>query len=171
MFRLTQKHSKNLDRHVAPVDPKMLLAAQSVRAAVTGAAIAIICLNIVWVYTASASGRFFPWISVWQGIAIGLSVQRTGRGLDWRFPLIAGIAAWIGAFSGNLFIALAFTTTDTGREIDGWWQILQSFFMHTTTVVDLIYAFCAVAVATFYSKRRLNRHEVLALRKNKEAQK
>ncbi len=166
MFRLRQRHSRHLHEASPPVSAERLIAAQSVRAAITGAAIAIIMLNIIWAYTASASGRFFPWFSIVQGAAIGIAVQRTGRGLDWRFPLIAGLAAWVGAFSGNLFIAVAFTGAQNAALDDSWWQILNNFYANTVTVIDVIYAFCAVAVATFYSKRRLNRHEVLALRKH-----
>lgn len=170
MFRLRQKHSRNQGRDTVSVNAENLIAAQSVRAAITGAAIAIICSNVLWAYTASVSGRFFPWISILQGVVIGIIVQKTGRGLDWRFPLVGALGAWIGAFSGNLFIAVVFTGAENGFGSSSWWQILTSFYVHTVSVVDIIYAFCAVAVATYYSKRRLNRHEVLALRKHKEAQ-
>lgn len=164
MFRLKQKHSRNLGQESVPVSAEKLIAAQSVRAAVTGALIAIICCNVIWAYTASVSGKFFPWLAILQGLVIGLAVQRTGQGLDWRFPLIAGIAAWVAAFSGNLFIAWVFTQSHTGYINGSWWQILQHFFMNTVTVIDVIYAFCSVAVAVFFAKRRLNRHEVFALR-------
>jgi hypothetical protein len=168
MFRLRQKHSRYVYEESAPVNADRLIAAQSVRAAITAAAIAIIAFNIVWAYTASASGKYFPWVAVVQGAAIGMAVQRIGRGLDWRFPLIAGVAAWTGAFTGNLFIALEFTASETGRVSGDWWQIVNNFLVHTVTVVDVIYAFSAVAVATYYSKRRLNRHQVFALRKHAE---
>jgi hypothetical protein len=171
MFRLRQKHSRNVYKAAAPVSAEKLIAAQSVRAAITGAVIAIMAMNIVWAYTASASGKYFPWFAIVQGAAVGMAVQRSGRGLDWRFPLIAGVAAWAGAFSGNLFIALEFTATETGRVDADWLQIVQDFCMNTVTAIDVIYAFCAVAVATFYSKRRLNRYQVLALRKYAEEKK
>ena len=171
MFRLGQRHSRHLHEKRPPVDGEKLIAEQSVRAAITGAAIAIIASNIIWAYSASASGRYFPWIAIIQGAAIGIAVQRAGRGLDWRFPLIAGVAAWIGSFSGNLFIALLFTPAETGHLVNSWRRILQSFFTHTVSGIDVFYALCAVAAATFFSKRRLNRHEVLALRKTREAQK
>lgn len=168
MFRLKQKHSQHLHETNTPVSAERLIAEQSVRAAITGAATTIIVFNILWAYTASASGKFFPWIAIIQGIAIGFAVRKAGRGLDWRFPLVAGLAAWAGAFSGNLFIALAFTGAQNAVLDDGWWQIVKNFYLNTITVIDVIYAFCAVAVATFYSKRRLNRHEVFALRKHVE---
>ena len=166
MFRLRQKHSRNLGRDATLVNAEKLVAAQSVRTAITGAAIAIIMFNIVWAYTASASGKFLPWISIVQGAVIGIAVQRSGRGLDWRFPLVAGAAAWLGAFSGNLFIALVFTVTETTGVGSNWWRVLESFFDNTVSVIDVIYAFCGVAVAIFYAKRPLNRHEVLALRRH-----
>jgi len=166
MFRLRQKHSRNLDRESVPVNADKLIAAQSVRAAITGAVIAIIIFNIIWAYTASASGKFFPWFSILQGAAIGKAVQSYGRGFDWRFPVIAGAAAWTAAFSGNLFIALVFTVTETGGVGRDWWEVLRSFYANTLSVVDVIYAFCAAAIAIYYSKRQLNRHEVFALRKH-----
>ncbi len=164
MFRLKQTHSQHLHETNTPASAEKLIAEQSVRAAATSAAIAIIVCNILWLYTASAFGRYFPWIAILQGVAIGLSVRAAGRGLDWRFPLVAALAAWVGAFTGNLFIALAFTATQNAAIDQGWWLILTSFFLNTVTAIDVIYAFCAVAVAIFYSKRRLNRHEVFALR-------
>lgn len=168
MFRLRQKHSRNLHARSAPASAEKLIAAQSVRAAVTAAAITIISFNIVWAYMASVSGKYFPWVAVVQGAAIGAAVQRAGRGLDWRFPLIAGVAAWTGAFSGNLLIALEYTATELGGVDGDWWRILSHFLMHTVTVIDVIYAFSAVALATYYSKRRLNRRQVFALRKHEE---
>ncbi len=171
MYRLGQRHSRHLHEKRPPVSGQKLIAEQSLRAAMISAAIGIIVLNILWAYTASASGKYFPWFAVVQGAAIGYFIQRNGRGLDWRFPLIAGLSAWIASFSGNLFIALLFTTTETGPVRNGWRQILYSFFENTVSGIDIIYALCAVAVATFYAKRRLTRHEVLALRKDKEAQK
>ena len=166
MFRLRQKHSHQLHEGHDPVSAEKLLAEQSVRAGITGAAITIIVCNILWAYTSSVSGKFFPWIAIIQGVAIGFAVRKSGRGLDWRFPLIAGMAAWAGAFSGNLFIAVAFTGAQNAALDDGWWPLVRNFYSNTVTVIDVIYAFSAVAVATFYSKRRLNRHEVFALRKH-----
>lgn len=165
MFRLRQKHSRNLGQQSAPVDAEKLLASQSVRAAIIGAVAATIIFNVVWVFTAVATGKFFPWFSILQGAAIGQAVQRFGRGFDWRFPLMAGVAAWTGAFSGNLFIASVFTVAETGGVGGDWWEVLQSFYLNTISVVDVIYAFCATSIAIYYSKRQLSRHEVLALRK------
>jgi hypothetical protein len=166
MFRLRQKHSRNLGQESTPVDAKKLIGSQSVRAAIIGAATATIIFNVVWVFTAVGTGKFFPWFSILQGAAIGRAVQKYGRGFDWRFPLIAGVAAWTGAFSGNLLVALVFTVAETGGVGRGWWEILRSFYLNTISAVDVIYAICASLIAAYYSKIQLSRHDVLALRKN-----
>lgn len=165
MFRLRQKHSRNLGQESAPVNAESLIASQSVPAAIAAAVIAIIIFNIVWAFTALASGKFFPWFSILQGAAIGKAVQKYGRGFDWRFPVVAGVAAWIGAFSGNLFIALVFTMVETGGVGRDWWDVLPSFLITTVSVADIIFSGTATVIAAFYSTRQLNRHEVLAIRK------
>lgn len=151
------------------VDAQLLIEAQSVAGAILAGIAAMLILSFFWTVLASASGRVFPWFSTIQGIFIGLAVRRFGRGLDWRFPLIAGLVAWCGAFFGNLLVALPVTTGELEvsalEVIRGltWWSIT-TFFDEVITVVDYIYAFCAAAVAVFYSKRRLSRQEEFALR-------
>lgn len=119
------------------------------------------------------TGRVFPWFSIIQGAFVGLAVRRFGRGLDWRFPLVAAVAAWGGAFAGNFLIAIPTTAEELGvSALDvlrglTWWSV-ELFFAELITVVDYIYAFCAVAVAMFFSKRRLNRYEHFALRTDRE---
>jgi len=149
MFRLRQRHSRHLQEANIPASVEKLIAAQFVRAAFMAATITIIIVNILSAYTASVSGWFFPGIAIIQGAPISIAVQKGGRGLDWRFPLTAGAAAWTGAVGANLFIALVFTATETGAVSSGWWQILRSFFANAVSIVDVIYALCAVAVTTF----------------------
>jgi len=150
-------------------DPQKLIAAQSLRGAIAAAVVATLLSSWFWMYVAILFGRVFPWFSILQGALIGLAVRRFGRGFDWRFPLTAGLVAWTGAFFGNLLIAIPATSDELGvtslEVILGltWWSF-QVFFDEVITAVDHIYAFCAAAVAMFYSKRRLNRHEVFALR-------
>jgi hypothetical protein len=152
-----------------PVDPQTLEDAQSVKRAVYAAMAATLVLSAFWMFFAGVTGRVFPWFSIIQGIFIGQAVRRFGRGLDWRFPLIAGLFAWAGAFFGNLVVAVPATTSALDAS---WWEVirgltwwsLRTFFDEVITAVDYIYAFCAAAVAVFYAKRRLTRNEVFALR-------
>lgn len=173
LIGLGKRPSRTSEAPSRQVDPQALIDAQSVHRAALAAVAATLLLSLVWLLLADLSGRVFPWFSIVQGIFIGLAVRRFGRGLDWRFPLVAGLTAWIGAFFGNLLLAIPVTTSaldaSTWQVIRGltWWS-LSTFFDEVVTAVDYIYAFCAAAVAIFYAKRRLNRYEEFALRKRQE---
>jgi hypothetical protein len=106
-------------------------------------------------------------------VLVGIAMQRFGRGLDWRFPLSAGLVAGVAAYAGNLMIGIL----ETGRYIEA--QPLQVvsglsvdtiryFFRNTINPIDHIYAFCSAGIAAFFALRRLNRREVLALRTYKK---
>lgn len=168
-----KKAGKRSGERLPPADPQKLIAAQSLRRALLGGVAAALLMSWTWMYLALLTGRVFPWFSILQGIVIGLAVRRFGLGLDWRFPLTAAVLAWVGAYAGNVLIAIPTTAEELGVSgfaiVRGltWWSF-QVFFDEVITVVDHIYAFCAVAVAAFYAKRRLNRREEFALRTRRE---
>lgn len=175
MFGLKGRKQRDKEGEPQPkVDPDVLLAAQSAKAAVLAAIVTLIVLSGFWTFFTGITGRVFPWFSIVQGVFIGLAVRRFGRGLDWRFPMIAGTVAWAGAFFGNLMVAIPVTTSELGvsplQVIRGltWWSF-RTFFTEVITIVDYIYASCAAAVAMFYSNRRLARHEDFALRTRRRA--
>ena len=96
-------------------------------------------------------------------------MQRFGRGLDWRFPVMAAAIAVLAAYAGNLLIGVL----ETGRYIEAEpirvlgglsADTMRNFFRNTIGPIDHIYAFCAAGVAAFFANRRLKRHEVLGLR-------
>jgi hypothetical protein len=104
-----------------------------------------------------------------MGAIIGMAMQRFGRGLDWRFPVMALVIAGIAAYAGNLMIGVF----ETGRYIEEQpirvmgglsADTMRNFFRNTISPVDHIYAFSACGVAAFFANRRLKRHEVLGLR-------
>lgn len=152
----------------------MILAQQSAVRAVAGGVALVLVLGWLWAIVSLATGRVFPWFSILIGTIVGLGVQRFGRGLDWRFPVIAAVIAWVGAYVGNLMIGIV----ETGRYIEAdpfsvlaglSRDTMKNFFANTVSPVDHIYAFCAAGVAAFLAKRRLNRREVVAIRrKHKE---
>ena len=169
MFGLKRKKRRKSLVDFPPADPQILLDGQSVGRAIVGAAIAVTLFNYAWVLSAELFGKVFPWLSMIQGMIVGLAVRRSGQGFDWRFPLLAAVAAWFGAVSANFVIAMMTTSDDLGVSA---WQVAESltsmtfdvFFTETFNVVDHIYALSAAAIAAFYSKRLLNRREVLVLR-------
>jgi hypothetical protein len=156
-----------------PVDAASLGKSQSPWAALIAAVTVAVCLNIAWLWLSNLSGRFFPWFSVVQGVFIGLVVRLAGRGFDWRFPALAATVTVIAAFGGNFLVSVM--TTSAVLEI-GPLQVLrgltmwswQTWYAEVLRVVDLVYALFAAAVAAIHSKRRLQRHEVFALRSAKQ---
>lgn len=169
MFRLKQKHSRNATDKLPPADGRRLLAEQSLARGLTGSIAVGFLLCWLWALFSTATGRVFPWFSVLIGAIIGIAMQRLGRGLDWRFPLLAAIVAGIAAYAGNLMIGVL----ETGRYIEAApisvvgglsTDTIKYFFGNTISPIDHIYAFCACGVAAFFANRRLKRHEVLGLR-------
>ena len=169
MFRLPQKHSRKQPDTGPRPDATLILAQQSVGRAIAGGIVIVMVFGWIWTTISMETGRVLPWFSILMGMIVGLAVQRAGRGLDWRFPVIAAILAWSGAYAGNLMIGIV----ETGRYIEARpfsvlaglsRDTMENFFALTVSPIDHIYAFCAAGVASFLAKRRLNRREVLAIR-------
>jgi hypothetical protein len=169
MFRLKQKHTPDKRRKLPPADGKRILGEQSVTRALLGGFAVALVLAWGWAVFAMVTGRVFPWFSIPIGALVGLAVQRFGRGLDWRFPVIAIVLAGFAAYTGNLLIGVL----ETGRYIEAsagevLWGLsgdtIRNFFRNTVNAIDHIYAFSACGVAAFFANRRLKRHEVLGLR-------
>jgi len=166
---LKKKHTPKRADRLPPADGRRLLAEQSVGRGVLGSIAVALLLCWLWAISSMATGRVFPWFSIGMGALIGMAMQRFGRGLDWRFPVLALIIAGVAAYAGNLMIGIL----ETGRYIEaGPMQVLgglsldtmRNFFRNTISPIDHIYAFCACGVAAFFANRRLKRHEVLGLR-------
>ena len=169
MFRLKQKHTPDRAKRLPPADGRKIIAEQSVRRGLVGSVAVAILLCWAWALFAMATGRVFPWFTILIGALIGMAMQRFGRGLDWRFPVMAAIIAGLAAYAGNLMIGIL----ETGRYIEAdplsvagglSADTLRNFFRNTINPVDHIFAFAACGVAAFFANRRLKRHEVLGLR-------
>jgi hypothetical protein len=151
VLRLPKRHSRELAGRPDPEAGARLVRAQSLRGAILAAALAIIAFSVVWVVLSTALGRLFPWMTVVQGLIIGLAVRRAGRGLDWRFPVIAAVATVAGALAGKVLRAATSFT----------WPV---FFDEVMTPADAIYAFAGAGVAAFYANRRLSRKQYASYR-------
>lgn len=170
-LRLGQKFARDRARDV---DIDRVIGEQSLRGAVLGSLLAWLLLNSVWVYGCLLFDRFFPWFSIIQGFFIGRAVQHYGRGIDWRFPVLAAAVAILAAFVGSFVSALFLT----GREFDTSvlslvgeisWHTISTFASREFATVGTIYACMAAALAGFFANRRLDRYEAVALRKHREA--
>lgn len=169
MFRLDQTHSKHSGKPGSHADGQAIQSAQSVSAAIIAALTTVVSMNVIWMLSASMLDRVLPWLVIVQGVLVGQMVRRWGRGLDWRFPLIALLAAWLGAYSGNLLLAADTAADEFGTNP---LHILASmsemtlgvYFDELVSPVDHFYAICAAAVAAFMARHRLTRSEEYAYR-------
>ena len=169
VLRLPRRHSRDRGSRPDPEAGARLDRAQSPRGAALAALLTIIAFSALWAMLSLALDRLFPWMTVVQGLLVGLAVRRAGRGLDWRFPAIAAIAAVLGALAGNVIVAASFTAaefeTDTLtvlRAATGFtWPV---FFDEVMTPADGIYALAAAGVAAYCANRRLTRDQYASYR-------
>ena len=174
VLRLPKKHAPGIDEPPDPDLGRRLLAAQSVRNALTGGLIAVILFAALWVLVTAITERIFPWFSVLLGFVVGYVVRVTGKGLDWRFPTIAAALTVIGSLLGIVAISAATTAgeyeTSTVRILSRatplTWPV---FFDEVLTAADYIYAAIAAGIAAFYANRRLTRRQYFALRQWRES--
>jgi hypothetical protein len=173
MPRLRHTYRRSAAPEVPAADAAGLLNQQSLAHASLAATAVAILLNLIWLWLSNITGSFFHTYSLLQGPLIGLAVRRGGRGIDWRFPLLAASVTVLAAFSGNFLVSLVTTGEILGvspmqvlRGLTVWsWQ---TWYAEVLSSVDLIYALFSGAVAAFYARRRLRRHEAFALRSLKQ---
>lgn len=176
VLRLPKKHAPGIDEPPDPGLGRRLLAAQSMRNALTGGLIAVVAFAMLWVMVTAVTERIFPWFTVLLGFAVGYVVRAAGKGLDWRFPVLAAGLAIVGSFLGIVAISAATTAgefetntvTILSRATPLTWPV---FFDEVLTAADYIYAAIAAAIAAFYANRRLTRRQYFALRQWREAAK
>lgn len=173
MLRLPKRHKRDADTPPPAVEATRLLAEQRFGNGVMVAAVAAVVSIAAYVWVAMLFDRNFPWFSVLQGIAIGIAMRRAGLGIDWRFPAAAAGITAIAAAAGSFVVALFLTGREFGTgpfvlisEISV--HTVQVFFSRNFGVADVIYMVFASVLAVFYSHRRLQRHEAIALRRWRE---
>lgn len=174
VLRLPKKHRGAADK-AERVDVRKLLAQQSLRDALVAGIIVIILFSIIWAMLSTLVNRIFPWMTVVLGITIGLVVRRAGRGLDWRFPVLAAGLTLAGAVFANVVVAAAFTADELGTSTFTILRAVTSmtwpvFFAEVVSAADVVYALFGAGAGAFYANRRLMRSEYSALRKWREQQ-
>jgi len=169
VFRLRKKHDPRLPERPTAAEGERLVRGQSVWHGLLAGLIAVVLFAVAWSMTTRLLDQFFPWLSLLLGGLVGLAVRRGGQGFDWRFPAIAAVLAFAGAFLGiivisagttaaefdtNTFVILRNVTTMT-------WPV---FFDEVLTAADGVYAGFAALIAGALSLRRLDRREFQAVR-------
>lgn len=169
VLRLRKKHAPG--RHAPPdaSDGARLARAQSVRNAITAAAIVTILFALGWAVFSTWLARVFPWATMLLGLAIGLAVRQAGRGIDWRFPVIAAVAALLGSVAGNIVVGAAYAATELGTSTlnvlrNVTVQTWPVFFDEVMTAADFVYALFSAGIAAYFANRRLTRRQYQAIR-------
>ena len=168
-LRLRKKHGPGTRRDASAADGERLVRVQSLTSALVASLIAIVIFCFLWISLTSLANRVFPWMTVVLGAMLGFTVQRAGRGVDWRFPVLAAVLTLAGALLANIIVAAAYTAETFGT---GTLEILKSvtsmtwpvFFDEVLTAADAFYAVLAAGLAAFYANRRLTRTQYYALR-------
>ncbi len=114
----------------------------------------MIFINVFWVSISMFFDRFFPWISIIQGIILGKSVRKYGYGIDWRLPLMSFFLALFASISGSFISALFLT----GREFDTGglvlineisWHTVSTFMLNEYGIVGLNTGIISTEMAPF----------------------
>ena len=166
---MRKKHGTGKRRNVTAEDGARLVRAQSFRNAAVAGVLAIIVFSLLWVALSALFDRVFPWMTVVLGAMVGFVIQHAGRGVDWRFPVLAVALTLVGALLANIVVAASTTADifDTStlhvlRSVTSMtWPV---FFDEVLTVADGFYAVFAAGLAAFLSHRRLTRSQYHALR-------
>lgn len=174
-LRLRKKHGSGKPTQVTIADGIRLVRAQSARNAVVAGLVVIIIFSVFWVTLSELTNRVFPWFTIVLGFLLGHSTRLAGRGIDWRFPLIAAGMTVAGSLAANIIVAASVTaellgigTLDVLRAVTSMtWPV---FFDEVLSIADVFYAAIAAALAAFYANRRLTRSEYQALRMWREEQ-
>ena len=98
LLRLRKKHGEGHKVDISAADGARLVRAQSFSSAVIASLVAVVLFSVVWIALTALTNRVFPWMTVILGAGIGLLVRRYGKGVDWRFPTLAGGMAFGGWF-------------------------------------------------------------------------
>ena len=168
-LRLRKRHSSGGQENVTIADGERLVDAQSIRNAIVAGLIIVVVFSVFWVALTTLLNQVFPWFTVALGFLLGYAIRLAGRGVDWRFPVLAAVLAMAGSLFANIVVAASVTAEEFGT---GTLLVLQSvtsmtwpvFFDEVLTIADAFYAVVSAGFAAFYANRKLTRTQYYALR-------
>ena len=170
LLHLPKRHTPASRTAASAEDGALLRAAQSPWYALLAGLAVVVAFSALWAAASLAIGRIFPWMTLLLGFLVGWTVRLAGRGVDWRFPMLAAVLAGAGAIMANIIVAAAFTAgeyetdifTVLGAVTMMTWPV---YFSEALSSVDVAFALIASVVAAYYANRPLSRAEFQALRK------
>lgn len=169
LLRLRRRHGEGQPLDVSADDGARLVRAQSLRNALVASLIVFVVFCVAWIVLTSLTGRVFPWMTVALGWLTGTAIRRTGRGVDWRFPLLAGLVTLLGCVGSNVVLAASTTAAEFGTSTLDILRAVTSmtwpvFFDEVWNIGDSFYAVFSAGLAAVLAPRKLTRSEYFALR-------
>jgi hypothetical protein len=168
-LRLRKRHGEGRKPGITVEDGARIVRAQSLRNATVVSMLVLIIFCAFWIGVSALTDRVFAWMTVVFGGLLGIAIRMTGRGVDWRFPTLAGGVAFAGSVISNIVLAASTTAAEYGT---GTLQVLRAvtsmtwpvFFDEVWNVADGFFAIMAAALAAFLAPRRLTRSQRYAVR-------
>ena len=168
-LRLRRKHGEGHPSEASAEDGARLVRAQSLRRAIVASLVAFVLFCVGWVALASLTDRVFPWMTVVLGGIVGYAIRLAGRGVDWRFPVLAAVVTVLGAVGGNVVVAASTTAAEFGTDTlhvlravtTMTWPV---FFDEHWNTADTFFAALGAGLAAFLAPRGLTRRQNFALR-------
>jgi large-conductance mechanosensitive channel len=145
-----------------------LLSEQNLAAAVIVGAVATLLAATIYGIIVAKWNFSYGFAAAGIGIAVGISMQYLGRGIEMKFAVTASVYTIAGCILGNIFgtvmrlpIENAISTFDVFRSHA--FSVLSRWSISYVSFIDLVFWFVAVAAAVFLVKRPLSRSEGLAI--------
>lgn len=146
----------------------VLLSEQNFQVAVIAGTIAAILAAGIYAVIAAAAGYSVSYMAIGVGAIVGLAIQFLGRGLEFRFVILASVLAVVGCILGNFFAGLLLIARYSGAstsEIADQVTLASvlDFTVANFELMDLVYWLIAIAAASYFAKRPLSREDGLAM--------
>ena len=136
-----------------------LLSEQNFSAAVIVGAVATLLAAAIYGIVVARWNFSYGFAAAGIGIAVGISMQYLGRGIEMKFAVTAAVYTIAGCLLGNVFMVVS--PLDVFRSND--FSLLAGQAVSYVSFIDLVFWIVAVWFAVFLVKRPLSRLEKLAI--------
>lgn len=136
-----------------------LLSEQNFAASIIVGAVATVLAATIYGIVVARWDFSYGFAAVGIGIAVGISMQYLGRGIDTKFAVAAAVYTIAGCLLGNVFRVVS--PLDVFRSDE--FLLIAERSVSYVSFVDLVFWFVAVWFAVFLVKRPLSRSERLAI--------
>lgn len=137
-------------------------------AVISGLIAMVLSAGLYGIVKALADNLYYSILAAGIGIAIGLTMQFLGRGIERNFAVAASVLALLGCMLGNMFaivtkFALANAESPFGVLHNAEVSELYRWMFSELRFADLMFWAIGIGGAAYFSRRPLTREEGLAL--------